>query len=190
MRLRPVEASSKPSLCSFHLRFGLPVAYWAVVRAAPHHDRLAAESVAREGFETFIPKIRMRTGTQWRTVPLFPSYFFARVIDQWRILERTMGVLNIVKFGAVPARCPDAEIAGLLERSDPDGMIRLRTRLPSPPRRIFTPGATVAIVDGPFHGLSGVYVGMSARERELVLLNVLGASRPVAIAANLVVPAQ
>jgi hypothetical protein len=33
--------------------------------------------------------------------------------------------------------------------------------------------------------LDGVYVGMSARERELILLNLLGASRPVEIAAGL-----
>jgi hypothetical protein len=36
--------------------------------------------------------------------------------------------------------------------------------------------------------MSGLYAGQSTRERELVLLNLLGASRPVAIAAGLVVP--
>jgi transcription antitermination factor NusG len=98
-------------------------------------------------------------------------------------------VLTVVKICADPARCPDAEIAALIERSDADGVIRLSSRHPSsPPRRVLTPGAPVAIADGPFRGLNGVYVGMSARERELILLNLLGAARPVEIAAGLLVP--
>jgi hypothetical protein len=53
---------------------------------------------------------------------------------------------------------------------------------------MIAPGATVAIVDGPFRGLEGIYAGMGARERELVLLNVLGAQRPVAVPAHLIAP--
>jgi transcription antitermination factor NusG len=59
--------------------------------------------------------------------------------------------------------------------------------LSSPPARILTPGAAVAITGGPFAGLNGAYAGMSARERELVLLNILGATRPVEIAAGSVI---
>jgi transcriptional antiterminator RfaH len=162
--------------------------FWAVVRAVPHHDRLAAECVAMAGFETFTPKIRVKLESRRRTTPLFPGYFFTRIVDQWRVLERTMGVLNVVKVGTTPSRCPDEEIAKLIERSDPDGVIRLRARPLPTPRRVFTPGATVAIVDGPFRGLEGIYAGQSARERELVLLNVLGATRPVAVAAHLIGP--
>jgi hypothetical protein len=36
--------------------------------------------------------------------------------------------------------------------------------------------------------MPGLYAGQSTRERELVLLNLLGGQRPVAIAGNLVVP--
>jgi transcription antitermination factor NusG len=92
--------------------------FWAVVRAVPHHDRLAVECVGQAGYETFTPKIRVKIGAQWKTQPLFVGYFFTRIIDQWRALERTMGVLSVVKFGTMPARCPDAEVAALLERSD------------------------------------------------------------------------
>lgn len=97
------------------------MAYWAVVRAVPHHDRLAHEGVALAGFETFVPKIRTRVGAQWRTTPLFGCYFFARIIDQWRAIERTIGVANVVKVGPVPSRCPDEEIAKLIARVDQDG---------------------------------------------------------------------
>ncbi len=162
--------------------------YWVAVRAAPHHDRLAAESVALAGFETFTPKIRMRIGAQWRTAPLFGCYFFARVVDQWRILERSMGVLSVVKFGTVPARCPDEEIAKLIERVGSDGVVRLPARPPQLVPRIIAPGAGVLIRDGPLAGFNGLYAGQTAGERELVLIDLLGRQTPVAIAAGLIVP--
>jgi hypothetical protein len=68
--------------------------YWAVARTAPHHERLAVESVGMAGFETFVPRIRVKVGSQWRTTPLFGCYFFVRVVDCWRILERPIGVLS------------------------------------------------------------------------------------------------
>lgn len=162
--------------------------YWAVTRAAPNHERLAVESVGQAGFETFVPRIRVKAGSQWRTQPLFGSYFFVRVVDRWRVIERTMGVLSVVKFGASPARCPDEEIAALLARADPDGIVRLAARPPLLSRRALTPGVVVAIADGPFRGFEGIYSGQSAQEREIVLLNLLGAVRPVEIAAGLLAP--
>jgi hypothetical protein len=137
---------------------------WAVARAASNHHRLAVESVALAGFETFVPKIRTRAGAQRRTTPLFGCYFF-------------------------PAKCPDAEVAKLLERSDRDGIIRLPARPPPLSRRLAL-GAPVTIGDGPFRGLSGIHQGMSAHDRELVLINILGRQTPVEIAAGLVLPSQ
>jgi transcriptional antiterminator RfaH len=109
---------------------------------------------------------------------------FVRVIGQWRAIERSPGVLALIKFGEQPARCPDAEVGALLARADRDGIIRLPSRASSS-RRVFAPGAKVSITDGPFRGLSGIYQGMSAREREVVLLDLLGGKRPVEIAAGL-----
>ena len=81
--------------------------YWAVARTAPNASPF--ESVGLAGFETFVSRIRVKVGAQWRTAPLFGCYFFVRMVDRWRVLERTIGVLNAVKFGASPARRPDEE---------------------------------------------------------------------------------
>jgi hypothetical protein len=115
--------------------------YWTVLRSAPGHDVLAYEGVVCAGFEIFTPKIRTRVGARWRTSPLFGCYF-ARVIDQWRVLERTIGVLSVVKAAGLPARCPDEEIATLIARSDADGIIRLSSSLTaqSVVRRAYEPG--------------------------------------------------
>ena len=66
--------------------------------------------------------------------------------------------------------------------------MRLPPRAPQPPRRILAPGTAVAIADGPFRGFAGLYAGQTRQERELVLINILGASRPVEIAAGLIAP--
>ena len=122
--------------------------------------------------------------------PLFGCYFFARVVDQWRVLERTIGVLAVVKAAGVPARCPDEEIAKLIARSDPDGVIRLASCLTpqSVVRRAFAPGAKVAITGGPFRGFDAIHTGMTVRDREMVLIDLLGRKTTIAVAAGLVLP--
>ena len=55
-------------------------------------------------------------------------------------------------------------------------------------RRAFEPGAKVRVTDGPFRGFNGLHTGMSRSDRELVLLDILGASRPVEISAGLLAP--
>ena len=44
------------------------------------------------------------------------------------------------------------------------------------------------ITAGPFGGHLGLYQGQSTRDRERILLNILGSQRPVLIASNLIVP--
>ena len=163
-------------------------AYWAVLRSAPGHDILAYEGVCRAGFEIFTPKIRIRSGARWKTTPLFGCYFFARIVDQWRVLERTVGVLSVVKTAGMAARCPDEEIATLMARSDADGIIRLSSRLTPQAvvRRTFEPGAQVSITEGPFLGLGGLHTGMSTRDREMVLVNLLGRMTTVGVPAGFV----
>jgi transcription antitermination factor NusG len=157
--------------------------YWAVIRCVPNHDRLAAECVAQAGFEIFTPKIRTRLDSRWRTVPLFAGYLFVRIVDRWRILERTLGVLNVVKVGTTPSRCPDAAITELLDRADPDGVVRLARAGASVGRPSFAAGTKVMVTGGAFRGFSGLHSGQTAREREIILLEQLGGPRPVEVPA-------
>jgi transcriptional antiterminator RfaH len=139
------------------------MSFWAVARTAPNRERLAYENVALRGYEIFVPRIRARIGGQWKTSSLFPCYLFVRVVDRWRVIERSPGVLSLIKFGETPARCPDEEVGRLLERSDRDGIIRLPSRPLQPARRVFEKGAAVEIGDGPLRGFDGIYAGMSGR---------------------------
>ena len=135
------------------------------------------------GFEVFLPLVQ----TKRASAPLFSGYFFCRIVEQWRSINSTFGVLCLVRVGDCPARCPDREIEAL-KAMVVGGFVRLPEAPPPPVRRKIAIGAKVKVTAGPFGGMSGLYAGQSTRERELVLLNVLGGQRPVAIPANLVVP--
>jgi transcriptional antiterminator RfaH len=126
--------------------------------------------------------------TKRASQPLFSGYFFCRIVDRWRSINSTFGVLCLVWTGNCPARCPDHEIDSLKSMIDGHGFVRLPEAPAAPARREIAIGSKVKITGGPFGGMSGLYAGQTTRERELVLLNVLGPQRPVAIAAGLVMP--
>ncbi len=136
------------------------------------------------GFEVFLPLVQ----TKRASAPLFSGYFFCRIVDRWRSINSTLGVLCLVRVGDCPARCPDREIDSLKAMIDGHGYIKLPEGRGAPVKRKIAIGAKVKVTAGPFGGMSGLYAGQSTRERELVLLNLLGGQRPVAIAASLIVP--
>jgi transcriptional antiterminator RfaH len=160
--------------------------YWSVVRSLPKREAFAAERLRVDhGFETFLPVV----ATKRASAPLFNSYFFVRIVDRWRLINSTFGVLCLVRVGDCPARCPDHEIDSLKAMIDGHGFVRLPEIPATPIRRKIAIGAKVRIAAGPFSGMSGLYAGMGAKDREKILLNLLGSQRPVLVPSNLVVPA-
>jgi transcriptional antiterminator RfaH len=162
-------------------------AFWGVVRSLPKREAFAAERLRMDhGFEVFLPLVQ----TQRASAPLFRGYFFCRIVDRWRSINSTFGVLCLVRVGDCPAKCPDHEIDSLKAMIDGHGYIRLPEAPATPVGREIAIGAKVKVIAGPFGGMAGLYAGQSTRERELVLLNVLGRQTPVTIAAGLVAPVQ
>jgi transcription antitermination factor NusG len=120
--------------------------------------------------------------------PLFASYFFAQISSQWRPIATCFGVLCILKTGDYPAKMPDREIEAL-QAMIVGGFVRLPEGRGAPVKRKIAIGSKVRITAGPFSGMSGLYAGQSTRDREKILLSLLGGQRPVLIAADLVAPA-
>jgi transcriptional antiterminator RfaH len=160
------------------------MSFWGVVRSLPQREKFASERLVDGGFEVFLPLVQ----TKRASAPLFSGYFFCRIIDRWRSINSTFGVLCLVRVGDCPARCPDREIASLKAMIDGHGFVRLPDVPAAPIRREIAIGAKVRIAAGPFGGMSGLYAGMSTKDRERVLLHVLGGQREIRIASNLVVP--
>ena len=156
--------------------------YWAAVRSLPQRERFATEQLGLRGYETFLPLV----ATQRASAPLFTSYFFCRIVDRWRAINSTFGVLCLVRVGDCPCRIPDHEIEALKARADASGIIRLPP--PPPPRsqRVFKQGEKVKIIAGQFAHFDAIHSGMRRGDLERVLITILGAEREVSVARHLV----
>ena len=157
--------------------------YWAAARVQPQRGEFAAEHLEARGFKVFLPKIETRRTAQ----ALFRGYAFVMIVDRWRAIESTFGVLALIRFGDAPARCPDAEIAALKARADDNGIIRLP---PEPPKHAFKKGDRVRILAGRFASFDAIHSGMSVRQREFVLLKILGSTRTVQVASHHLIAAS
>ena len=118
--------------------------YWSVARTLAQREAFASERLKEQGFEVFLPLLSPKGG-KGATTPMFINYLFVRIVDgRWRAVDRTFGVMKLVRFGDAPGRVPDREIDGLRARADANGVIRL----PPPPsgaRRVYAKGEKSAV---------------------------------------------
>jgi transcription antitermination factor NusG len=166
------------------------MAYWSVAQTESQREGTAAEWLRRDGFEIYLPKIKItrrvvdrqdRARIVSRIVPLFPSYLFVRVVDRWWSIANTIGVTQLLLAGDHPASVSDKEINKIMAQ-ERGGLIRL----PQPPG--LKRGDQVRILRGSFQDHIGIYDGMSGKQRERVLLDLLGRRVPVELACADIAP--
>lgn len=142
---------------------------WAVIQTETQRELLAADHLARAGFEVYLPRIKISAGGRTRKIALFPSYVFARVGSFWYRARWSDGVVRILMAGDEPAKLKDEIVDAIRKRQDGNGFVKL----PPPPKRL-KQGDKVQIVGGSFAGQIGLYEGMCGKDRERVLLDLLG----------------
>src|SRR5215831_11083716 len=112
---------------------------WSVVQTESQRELVAEGHLKRGGFETYLPRIRIRTHGRTRNVALFPCYVFAQVGDRWQSARWSIAVIRVcMKADAAlqgrpiddlalrqPACVPDEFINVLRKSEDQDGFIRL-----------------------------------------------------------------
>ena len=96
------------------------------------------------GFEVFLPLVQTKRASQ----PLFRGYFFCRIVDRWRSINTTFGVLCLVRVGDCPARCPTMRSIALKAMIDGHGYIKLPETPATPIRRQIPIGVKVRIAAG------------------------------------------
>jgi transcriptional antiterminator RfaH len=152
------------------------MAFWAAAGLQPHREQIALRCLKLNGFATYFPRLRQQRISHGRKIevrpPLFPGYAFVSIELQWHAARWSVGILGLIMDGLKPARVADAVIAEIRAR-ERDGLVEL----PEPPQA--APGSRVRIMRGPFADCFGLYAGMRAHERVLVLLAVLGGQRQV-----------
>lgn len=148
--------------------------HWYVVRSKPNRERVVAEQLRREGWETFFPTARVHAATGPRSArekSYFPGYLFVRVdlaavgISKLRWIPAGLGLLE---FGGVPANVADSFIFALKRRiaeiQAAGGLVLDGLKQ----------GDTVKIVSGPFAGYEAVFdLRLKDSDRVRVMLEML-----------------
>ena len=148
---------------------------WYLVHTKPRQEDLALANLERQGYVCYLPQIRIEwiRGRKAEVViePMFPRYLFIRLdsSDQgksWSPIRSTLGVSQLVHFGARAAKVDDTLV----------DLLRQRERT-APAEAMFQSGDAVVITDGPFAGIEATYQTADAERRAFILLEIL--SKPV-----------
>ena len=162
--------------------------HWYCLRTKPKTERITSTILRSEAeLEVFCPFIRFerarRSGRLWVTEAMFPGYVFARFryLSQFRQVQASRGVAQIVNFGGQPAIVPDQIIHDLRNSVKDEETVVVESAVQV--------GEEVNVVEGPFRGIKAVVSRvMPGRERVALLLEVLGMEREVEVGLKAVLP--
>lgn len=153
--------------------------YWILVTSKPAKETWACLNIEKQGSSVYMPMARMvhirKRKKVIRTLPLFSRYIFVQIVSEWRFLLGTFGVAGIIMKKNAPARVHDWIIEELKAREDDEGYVTLE---PSP-EPSYKKGQRVLLRQGPFKGTIGIYDKQSSKDRNRVLLEVMGGEVPV-----------
>lgn len=153
--------------------------HWFVAFTQPLREKYAAEWVARQGFEYYLPQCetKVKRGGSYtaQTKPLFQNYLFVRTgTGQWRVLLSTFGIRGVVLRGTdTPAHLKNEVIENIKGRENRVGIVTL------PKLEPYQPNDQVTVTKGAFAGKVGLYEGQNDQDRQIVLMDFLGGRIPV-----------
>lgn len=146
---------------------------WYLVYSKPKQEGIAESNLQRQGFTTYVPRIRVGRRRKGRYVverePLFPRYLFIFLnvgVDNFSPIRSTTGVTKLVSFGTTPAKVPSDLVEALKSRETTEGVQQIDAEG-------FKPGERVSIQTGPFAGYEGMFLNKTARERVTILLDIV-----------------
>lgn len=153
---------------------------WYAVNTQPKREPLAEQNLVRQDFETFSPKISKVVRHARRAiatkVALFPGYMFVRLDlsrDRWRSVNGTFGVVGLVMEGDLPKAVPNGIVEGFVAATNAMGLFETREEIAA--------GNTVRVLSGPFADRLGRVVELKGHERVAILLEMMGAQRPLTL---------
>ena len=151
--------------------------YWSVAQTQPFAERKAKRFLESQNFVCYLPRYQhtehVRNIKRTRIDALFPRYLFVQIEDMWHAIKGTPGVSGILCDGGNKPIWVRDRIISELQSRERNGLIVL------PEKEKFKKGQKVRITSGQFAGQLALYNGMSSRQRERVLLQLLGQYVPI-----------
>jgi transcription antitermination factor NusG len=150
---------------------------WYALRSKPNKEEAAWQQARAREFETFYPRLRVRTvNPRARQIkPYFPGYLFVKADLEAvgpSVFQYLPHATGLVCFGGEPASVPEALIRALHGRIG---------EIAAAGGEVFdglNSGELVSIHDGPFAGYKAIFdARLSGGERVRVLLDLLGGRR-------------
>ncbi len=153
---------------------------WYLVHTHSGKEKLVLSHLERQGFRVFLPlhtkKVKVGRASKEVTAAFFPAYLFVsfdRNFQNWRPINGTFGVKQLVCFNQVPAQVPSEIMAALFARLEASGLIQASPALHA--------GDRVRIADGPFTGQIAKIEALPSRERARLLLDIMSQWVPIEI---------
>jgi len=160
-------------------------AHWYALRTKSHHEKLVRDRLASRGIEPLLPTIAKLS--QWKdrrkeiVVPLFPGYCFVRFVWSARlVVQKTLGVVDIVGSGNRPEPIPDEEIEALKT------LMVSTLHYDSAP--YLREGTMVEVSKGPLQGVRGRLIRKEKHCRLVISIHLIQQAVSVEMSASLVEP--
>lgn len=143
-------------------------AVWAVARTKSGCEDIAAENLKNQSIPHYLPKF-VDQRTQRKRI-LFPNYIFVSIVDEWRRVRSTRGILDFLMAGDAPGQIQAHEMRNMKSREIEAGLLVLEPYKQDQP---------VIVKRGPAKDQLAVFDGMTSAERCRVLLGWLKVELPV-----------
>lgn len=157
--------------------------HWYLVTTKPKQDDIAEQNLVAQGYEVYRPLCRMVKKTRGkpveRTESLFPRYLFVQldhIAQDWSPIRSTKGVMQMVRFGAYPAKITDDLIDAIKQQEQ----AALKGAAPAQYKK----GDKLRVESGAFYGLDAIFENYDSDQRIIVLMNILGQQQKVVMQAE------
>lgn len=146
---------------------------WYVLHTRSRFENVVDDALYRKSLESFLPKIQVQSKRKDRKkvirVPLFPGYLFIKTnLDPYEHLEilKTVGAVRLIGSREGPIAVPDERVESLKIMVNADMPIATGSR--------FKKGHRIIVIDGPFAGVTGIFLRHKGKGRVVVYIEVLG----------------
>jgi len=149
---------------------------WILVHTKSGEETKAAENLALQGFETFLPLIPStnRSSDQIKLVPVFPRYLFTKINPdngRWTVINSTGGVSKIVMFSDKFTPVSNKIVNGIKERLDSSDVYIEGVSIEE-----YKKGDNLSIATGRFAGIDAIFLSNKSNDRVRLLLKLLNTS--------------